>query len=194
MYKEKNDASCENPTFVPTNEPALSWFYIPTLNSENANGRICTAYEYFLRLPLSVTPIRILPVNEALRNLGHIQFIAKYSSIYTKNCLGHKHKTFLRSWRKVSSTTFITKNFAKIEDKKVLWKIRSKNLTAGVSWFTDFVNVMCCCFFLFVLFCCFTSQVNSYGHCGTVSSPNHTFSWAGLNKRLTSNSCTYFCL
>ena len=23
--------------------------------------------------------------------------------------------------------------------------------------------------------CCFTSQVNSYGHCGTVSSPNHTF-------------------
>ena len=28
---------------------------------------------------------------------------------------------------------------------------------------------------LFVcLFCCFTSQVNSYGHCGTVSSLNHT--------------------
>ena len=37
-------------------------------------------------------------------------------------------------------------------------------------------------------------QVNSYGHCGTVSSPNHTFSLAGLNKRLTSNSCTYFRL
>ena len=46
----------------------------------------------------------------------------------------------------------------------------------------------------FCLFVCFTSQVNSYGHCGTVSSPNHTFSWAGLNKRLTSNSCTYFRL
>ena len=30
---------------------------------------------------------------------------------------------------------------------------------------------------LFVcLVCCFTSQVNSYGHGGTVSSPNHTFS------------------
>ena len=43
-------------------------------------------------------------------------------------------------------------------------------------------------------FCCFTSQVNSYGHGGTISSPNHTFSWAGLNKRLTSNSCTYFRL
>ena len=37
---------------------------------------------------------------------------------------------------------------------------------------------------LFVcLFCCLTSQVNSYGHCGTVSSPNHTFSWASLNKQ-----------
>ena len=52
-----------------------------------------------------------------------------------------------------------------------------------------FSNAFVC---LFV--CCFTSQVNSYGHCGTVSSPNHTFSWAGLNKRLTSNSCTYFRL
>ena len=29
--------------------------------------------------------------------------------------------------------------------------------------------------FFVCLFCCFTSQVNSYGHCGTVSSPNHTF-------------------
>ena len=39
----------------------------------------------------------------------------------------------------------------------------------------------------FSLFVCFTSHVNSYGHCGTVSSLNHTFSWAGLSKRLTSN-------
>ena len=30
------------------------------------------------------------------------------------------------------------------------------------------------------LFVCFTSQVNSYGHGGTVSSPNHTF-FLGLN-------------
>ena len=48
---------------------------------------------------------------------------------------------------------------------------------------------------LFVcLFCFFTSKVNSYGHGGTVSSPNHTFSWASLNKQLTSTSCTYFRL
>ena len=48
---------------------------------------------------------------------------------------------------------------------------------------------------LFVcLFCCFTSQVNSYGHGGTVISPNHTFSWASLTKQLTSTSCTSFRL
>ena len=44
------------------------------------------------------------------------------------------------------------------------------------------------------LFCCFTSQVNSYGHGGTVSSTNHTFSSASLNKQLTSTSCTHFHL
>ena len=44
------------------------------------------------------------------------------------------------------------------------------------------------------LFCCFTFQVNSYGHGGTVSSPNHTFSRASLNKQLTSTACTYFHL
>ena len=44
------------------------------------------------------------------------------------------------------------------------------------------------------LFVCFTSQVNSYGHCGTVSLTNHTFSWASLNKQLTSTLCTYFRL
>ena len=37
-------------------------------------------------------------------------------------------------------------------------------------------------------------QANSYGHDGTVSSPNYTFSWASLNKRLISNLCTYFRL
>ena len=37
------------------------------------------------------------------------------------------------------------------------------------------IRFFCCCCFLF---CCFTSQVNSYGHGRTVSSPNHTFSTA----------------
>ena len=74
----------------------------------------------------------------------------------------------------------------------------------GISDAVNLFNYWCIPVLLFILysatekFClfvwCFTSQVNSYGHCGTVSSPNHTFSWAGLNKRLTSNSCTYFRL
>ena len=51
---------------------------------------------------------------------------------------------------------------------KLLWNFWRAKLNQ--SWFIDFV----------CLFCCFTSQVNSYGHGGTVSSPNHTFSWAGL--------------
>ena len=54
--------------------------------------------------------------------------------------------------------------------------------------------IMLCCISMFVCFYCFTSHVNSYSHCGTVSSLNHTFSWAGLSKRLTSNLCTYFRL
>ena len=44
------------------------------------------------------------------------------------------------------------------------------------------------------LFCCFTSRVNSYGHGGSVSSANHTFSWASLNKWLTNTSCIYIRL
>ena len=89
---------------------------------------LSTASEYFLKLPLSVTPIRIIPVIKRLRNLGRIQFIAKSSSIYTKICLRLKHKTFWRSWQKLYSTT----HFGKIEGKKLLRKISSKNLTAGV--------------------------------------------------------------
>ena len=80
----------------------------------------------------------------------------------------------------------------------VMWHIKSTGMTSkqnaskifnlGSNWWPwGFVSFVC-------LFCCFTSQVNSYGHGGTVSSLNHTFSWAGLNRRLTSNSCTYFRL
>ena len=34
--------------------------------------------------------------------------------------------------------------------------------------------------------------VNNYGHVGTVSSPNQTFSWASLTKQLDCTLCTYF--
>ena len=45
----------------------------------------------------------------------------------------------------------------------------------------------CQCFALIL-----SPSVNSYGHVGAVSSPNHTFSSASLTKQLTSTSCTYF--
>ena len=37
----------------------------------------------------------------------------------------------------------------------------------------------------YLMFYCFKSQVNSYGHGVTVSSPNRTFFLASLNKQLT---------
>ena len=52
----------------------------------------------------------------------------------------------------------------------------SKNIVF-LSLKIDFVLVNSADPDLFVcLFCCFTSQVNSHGHGGMVSSPNHTFS------------------
>ena len=95
-------------------------------------NRICTASEYFLKLPLSVTPIRIIPVNKRLRNFGQIEFNAKSLSIYTKICLRHKHKIFWRSWRNSPLQLSSLAHFAKIEDKKVVAKNQFKNLTAGV--------------------------------------------------------------
>ena len=51
---------------------------------------------------------------------------------------------------------------------------------------------------IFMIFCLFVLlfyiPVNSCGHGETVSSPNHIFSWASLNKWLTSTSGTYFRL
>ena len=46
------------------------------------------------------------------------------------------------------------------------------------------------CLFLALLYV----PINSYGHCGMVISPNHTFSRTSLKKRLTNTSCTYFRL
>ena len=83
---------------------------------------ICTSTEYFLKLPLSVKLIRIIPVIKRLRNLGQIQFIAKSSSIYTKPVCATSTRPFGEvggnSPLQLSSRT----HFAKIEDKKVIAK------------------------------------------------------------------------
>ena len=84
----------------------------------------------FLKLPFSVTPIRIIPVIKRLRNLGRIQFIAKSSSIYTKICLRHTHKAKLAE---ILLYNFHREHILlKLKIKMLLRKIKSKNLTAGV--------------------------------------------------------------
>ena len=49
-------------------------------------------------------------------------------------------------------------------------------------------------FFVCFVALCPKSTAMVTGHGGTVSSPNHTFYRASLNKQLTSTSCTYFRL
>ena len=88
---------------------------------------ICTASEYFLKLPLSVTPIRIKLVNKRLKNLGRIQFIANLHLYTQKSVCATSARTFGEvggnSPLQLSSRT----HFAKIEDKKILRKNKSKN-------------------------------------------------------------------
>ena len=85
------------------------------------NG-ICTASEYFFKLPLSVTPLRIIPVIKRLGNLGRIQYLFYATSTRPFGEVGGN------SPLQLSSQT----HFAKIKDKKVLAKISSKNFIAGV--------------------------------------------------------------
>ena len=54
--------------------------------------------------------------------------------------------------------------------------------------------LICVCSYVCLFVLLLYVPVNSYGHGGRVSSPNHSFSWANLNKQLTNNSCIYFCL
>ena len=90
---------------------------------------------------------------------------------------------FLLSFLKLSRVHLVVEMLNAIHDKYIMLISASGYILA--------INEL---MFLFVCFCCFTSHVNSYGHCGTVSSLNHTFSWAGLSKRITSILCTYFRL
>ena len=91
------------------------------------NG-ICTASKYFLKLPLSVTPKRIIPVIKMLRNLGRIQFIAKSSSIYAPQA-----QDLLEKLAEILLYNLNREHILlKLKTKKLLRKIKSKNLTAGV--------------------------------------------------------------
>ena len=86
------------------------------------NNRTYTAYQYFFKLSLSVTPIQILPVNKRLGNLGQIQFIAKSSSIYTNSVCVMSTRPFGEVGRKPPLQLSSRTHFAKIEDEKVISK------------------------------------------------------------------------
>ena len=90
----------------------------------------------------------------------------------------------------------LTCQLRKAEQEKETFKVATEKLLqfTEVSSIPLLIYICLASFLIVCLFCCFTSQVNSYGHGRTVSSPNHTFSWASLNKQLTSTSCTYFRL
>ena len=92
-----------------------------------------TASEYFLKLPLSVTPIRSIPAIKRLRNLGRIQFIAKSSSIYTKNLFAPQAQDLLEKLAEILLYNFHREHILQKLKIKKLWRIiKAKNLTAGV--------------------------------------------------------------
>ena len=95
-----------------------------------------------------------------------------------------------KCWKKPLCKDNLLLTFTTMLSAVVFWKSLYQTVPTQISLLPMEQSVI----WMLVCFCCFTSQVNSYGHCGTVSSPNHTFSWAGLNKQLTSNLCTYFRL
>ena len=85
------------------------------------NNRICTAYEY-LRLPLSVTHIRILPVNKIIKDLRQVQFIANFIYIHKKAFCATSTRTFGEVGGTSPLQLSLQTHFAKIEDKKVIAK------------------------------------------------------------------------
>ena len=82
-----------------------------------------------LRLPFSATPIRILTVNNKLRNLGRLQFIAKSSSIFAPQA----PDLFEKLAESLLYNFHREHILLKLKIKKVFAKISSKNLTAGRS-------------------------------------------------------------
>ena len=93
---------------------------------------------------------------------------------YALLCVHSSFAIILKRKRKLVTLLFLSHRC--IVTIKVLWLFLTVQYVIEV--FPDHTHLIFC------LFCCFTSQVNNFGHGGTVSSPYHTFSWASLNKQL----------
>ena len=123
---------------------------------------ICTVLEeyaplpnIFFKLPLSVTPIRIIPLTKRLRNLRQIQFIAKSSSIYTK-IFAPQAQDLLEKLAKILLYSFLREHILlKVKTKKLLRKISSKNLSAGVQFHCSVATYKASFSQINSLYCCF---------------------------------------
>ena len=90
---------------------------------------LCTAFEerdmhlpnIFMKLPLSVTPIRIIPVIKGLRK-GRIQFIANLHLYTQKSVCATSTRPFGEVGGKSPLQLSSRTHFAEIEDKKVIAK------------------------------------------------------------------------
>ena len=81
------------------------------------NNGICTASQYFFKLPLSVMPIRITPVIKRLRSLLQNLYLYTQKSVCATSTRPFG-EVGGNSPLQLSSRT----HFAKIEDKKVIAK------------------------------------------------------------------------
>ena len=95
------------------------------------NG-ICTASEYFLILPLSVTPIRIIPVIKRQKFRTNSIYCKIFNYIH-KNLFAPQAQDLLENLAEILLYNFHREHILlKLKTKKLLRKIKSKNLTAGV--------------------------------------------------------------
>ena len=92
---------------------------------------LCTDFEerdmhrfriLFLKLPLSVTPIRVIPVNKRLRNLGRILFLQNLRLYTQKSVCATSTIPFGEVGGNFPLQLSSRTHFAKIEDKKVIAK------------------------------------------------------------------------
>ena len=89
----------------------------------------------------------------------------------------HLHMLKVSFWKSIFSLCDLN-----MQRTRTIWTIIKEGDKRIIPVKLSFEAIVDDFFFVFVCFCCFTSQVNSYGHGLTVSSSNHTFSWASLNK------------